>query len=113
MDPREGVDWASFRADNRIPAERAVKEEIILDEIVKAESLAVEDDAVMEEIQRLQGGGEEASTAAIAAQMRKEGSFDAMRQMMARQGALEYLKSHATIESVAGSPAIITEDSSA
>jgi trigger factor len=112
MDPREGVDWARFRADNRIPAERAVKEELILDEIVKAESLTVDDDAVLAEIERLQGGSE-ASTAAIAAQMRKEGSFDAMRRMMARQGALEYLKSHATIESVAGSPAIITEDSSA
>jgi trigger factor len=112
MDPREGVDWARFRADNRIPAERAVKEELVLDEIVKAESLAVDDDAVLAEIERMQGGSE-ASTAAIAAQMRKEGSFDAMRRMMARQGALEYLKSHATIESVAGSPTIITEDSSA
>jgi trigger factor len=112
MDPREGVDWASFRADNRIPAERSVKEELLLDQIIKAESIAVEDADVLAEIQRLQGG-EEASTAAIAAKMREEGSFDAMRQMMARQSALDYLKRHATIESVAGSPAIITEDSPA
>lgn len=112
MDPREGVDWASFRADNKIPAERAVKEELLLDQIVEVESIAIEDDDVLAEIQRLQGG-EEAATAAIAAKMREEGSFDPMRQMMARQGALDYLKSHATIESVAGSPAIITEDSSA
>jgi trigger factor len=112
MDPREGVDWASFRADNKIPAERSVKEELLLDEIIKAEEIAIEDADVLAEIQRLQGG-EEASTAAIAAKMREEGSFDAMRQMMARQGALDYLKRHATIESVAGSPTIITEDSSA
>ncbi len=112
MDPREGVDWASFRADNKIPAERAVKEELLLDQIIKVESIAIEDDDVLAEIQRLQGG-EETATTAIAAKMRQEGSFEAMRQMMARQGALDYLKHHATIESVAGSPAIITEDSSA
>jgi len=112
MDPREGVDWDSFRADNKIPAERAVKEELLLDQIIKAESIVIEDDDVLAEIQHLQGG-EETATNAIAAKMRQEGSFEAMRQMMARQGALEYLKRHATIESVAGSPAIITEDSSA
>jgi len=112
MDPREGVDWPSFRADNQIPAERAVKEELLLDHIIEAESIAIEDATVLEEIQRLQGG-EETATTAIAAKMKQEGSFEAMRQMMARQGALDYLKSHATIESVDESPARNTEDSPA
>lgn len=103
LDPSKSVDWNSFRADSLPHAERAVREEILLDHIVEAEDITIEDDAVVAEIERLQAAGP-ADTSTIVRKMRQDGSFERLRQMLARQGALECLKRHATIDSVAEEP---------
>lgn len=100
VDPRNSVDWASYRAENRPRAERAVTEEILLDGIAEAEGLAVEDADVLAEIERHQEGKPQGTTQRIAQQMRQDGSFDGLRRAMLRRRALDFVKSHATIDSV-------------
>ncbi|MFQ5742028.1 MAG: trigger factor [Acidobacteriota bacterium] len=99
IDPRHSIDWSSFRAENKAAAERAVKEELLLDRIAEAEKIEVEDTEVVAEIDHNQDEGQ-ASTATIVRQMRKEGSFESLRRLLARQRALDYMKHHATIDSV-------------
>ncbi len=104
IDPREAVDWAAYRAENRPHAERAVKEEILLDGIASTESLEVDDAEVLAEIESHQQGQPEGSAARVAQQMRKDGSFDGLRRAMLRRRALDFVKGHATIETVEASP---------
>lgn len=104
IDPRNSVDWAAYRAENRTHAERAVTEEILLDAIAAAEGLAVEDADVLAEIERHQEGKPQGTTQRIAQQMRQDGSFDGLRRALLRRRALELVKRHATIESVESSP---------
>ncbi len=104
VDPREAVDWAGYRTENRPHAQRAVTEEILLDGIAEAEGLAVEDNEVMEEIESHHEGQPEGSGARAAQQMRKDGTFDALRRAMLRRRALDFVKGHATIETVEASP---------
>jgi len=111
IDPRNSFDWAGYRADNLPHAQRAVSEEIALDGIVDAEGLEVEDAEVLAEIENQMGGQGEAATAALAQRMRKEGSFDGLRRAMLRRRALDFVKSHATIETVEVSPDATLESS--
>ena len=104
VDPRESVDWAGYRADNRPHAERAVTEEILLDGIATAEDLSVDDAEVLAEIESHHEGQPEGAGARLAQQMRKEGSFEALRRAMLRRRALDFVKAHATIENVEASP---------
>ena len=104
IDPRDSVDWAGYRADNRPHAERAVTEEILLDGIASAEGLEVDDADVLAEIESHHEGQPEGTGARLARQMRKDGSFEALRRAMLRRRALDFVKSHATIENVEASP---------
>lgn len=105
IDPRNSVDWAAYRAENRPHAVRAVTEELLLDGIARAEGLAVEDAEVLEEIERHQEGQPAGMGARIAQQMRQDGSFDGLRRAMLRRRALDFVKDHATIEDVEASTA--------
>jgi len=104
VDPRKSFDWAAYRADNLPHAQRAVSEEIALDGIIDAEGLEVEDADVLAEIQNQVGSQEEGAVATLAQRMRKEGSFEGLRRAMLRRRALDFVKSHATIETVEVSP---------
>ena len=104
VDPRSSVDWAGFRADNLPHARRAVSEEIILDGIAVAEEIKIEDSEVLAEIERHQEGQMDGAAATIAKQMRKDGSFEGLRHAMQRRRALDFVKTHATIETAEASP---------
>jgi trigger factor len=100
VDPRNSVDWAGYRTENRPHAERSVIEEILLDDIAEKEGIEVDDDAVMAEIESHQEGQPEGTGARLVQQMRQDGSFDGLRRAMLRRRALDWVKSHATIDSV-------------
>ncbi|MGD8815914.1 MAG: trigger factor [Acidobacteriota bacterium] len=104
VDPRHSVDWVAYRDENRPHARRAVTEEILLDAIADAEDLAVDDAEVMAEIEQHQEGQPEGVASRIAQQMRQDGSFDGLRRAMLRRRALDFVKSHATIDNVEASP---------
>ena len=97
IDPQYSVDWRSFRADREAAAERAVKEELLLDRIADAQEIEVDDPTVAEEIERHQSDGN-TPVSTIVQQMRKDGSFEGLRRLMVRQHALDYIRRHATIE---------------
>lgn len=104
VDPSNSVDWASYRAENRPMAERAVREEMLLDGIADAEDLSVDDGAVIAEIEEHQEGQPPGSAARVARQMRQDGSFEGLRRAMLRRRALDFVKRHATIETVEARP---------
>lgn len=109
VDPRNSVDWVSYRAENRPQTERAVTEEILLDGIAKAESISVEDAEVTAEIEKRQEGQPEGAATRVVQQMRQDGSFEGLRRAMTRRRALDFVKGHATIDSVEASPEPETE----
>jgi len=109
VDPRNSVDWVGYRAENRPHAERTVTEEILLDGIAEAESISVDDTDVVAEIEKHQQGQPEGAATRIVQQMRQDGSFDGLRRAMTRRRALDFVKGHATIDSVEASPESETE----
>jgi trigger factor len=109
VDPRKSVDWVSYRKENRPHAERAVTEEILLDGIAGAESISVDDAEVVAEIEKHQEGQPEGAATRVVQQMRQDGSFDGLRRAMLRRRALDFVKDHATIDSVEASPEPETE----
>ena len=111
IDPRTSFDWAGYRSDNLPHAERAVSEEIALDGIIDAEELEVEDAEVLAEIENQMGEQGEGAVATLTQRMRKEGSFEGLRRAMLRRRALDFVKSHATIETVEVSPDAAPESS--
>lgn len=104
VDPRNSVDWASYRAENRPMAERAVREEILLDSVAEAEGIEVEDAEVIAEVEQHQEGQPPGAAARVTQQMRQDGSFEGLRRAMLRRRALDFVKGHATIETVEASP---------
>ena len=104
IDPRTSMDWSRFRADNTADARRAVSEELLLDGIAAAENIEVAEDDVVAEIESHQEGQAEGGVAILAQQMRKDGSFEGLRRAMVRRRALDFVKQHATIETVEEAP---------
>ena len=97
IDPRKaGIDWEAFRADQRAPAEEAVKAMIVLDEVSRRESLQVDDADLDREVA---GYAERTgrTVAAVRAELEKDGALERMRTGMRRERAVEYLLSRATI----------------
>ncbi len=97
IDPRQaGIDWGAFREDQKGPAEEAVKAMIVLDEVARRESLAVSD----EDLDREVAGYAERSgrtTAAVRAQLEKDGELERLRTGLRRERAVDYLLSRVTI----------------
>jgi trigger factor len=97
IDPRKaGLDWETFRHDQRAPAEEAVKAMIVLDEVARRENLQVDD----ADLDREMAGYAERSgrtAAAVRAQLEKDGELERMRTGMRRERGVEYLLSRATI----------------
>ena len=100
VDPREAIDWAEFRAENRQRASDGIAEEMLLDRIADDEQIVVDDEAVTGEIrsQLAQSeGGNERSLPSVVQQMRKEGAYEGLRLTMRRRLALDHLQDRATI----------------
>ena len=101
IDPRGMIDWQAFRREQRGAAADGVAEEMLLDRIAEQEGIEVDDEAVREEIVRQLGereGGNPRPAAPVIQQMRKDGSFEALRLSLRRRRALEALRARATIE---------------
>ena len=97
IDPRKaGIDWTAFREEQRGPAEESVKAMIVLDEVARRESLAVND----EDLDREVGAYAERTgrpTAAVREELEREGELDRLRAGMRRERAVDYLLSRVTI----------------
>jgi trigger factor len=97
IDPRKaGIDWEAFRADQRAPAEEAVKAMIVLDEVARREDLAVGD----ADLEREVAGYAERSgrtAPAVRAQLEKDGELERVRTGLRRERAVDYLLSRVTI----------------
>jgi trigger factor len=99
IDPRQaGIDWEAFRKEQRPPAEEAVKAMIVLDEVGRREQLAVTDEELDREMEGFAGRSGR-STAAVRAQLEKDGELEHLRTGMRRERAVEFLLSRATIAS--------------
>lgn len=101
VDPREALDWNAFRREQRSGAEASLAEEMLLDQVAEEAEIEVDEDTVTAEIRRQvekSDGGQKRPVASVVQQMRKDGSFTAMRLSMRRRKALEHLRHHATIE---------------
>ncbi len=111
VDPREAIDWAEFRAENRQRASDGIAEEMLLDRIADDEEIIVDDGAVTGEIRsqlEQNEGGNERSLASVVQQMRKEGAFEGLRITMRRRLALDHLQDRATITDDGGENASVS-----
>ena len=105
IDPRNALDWRAFRQEQRGAASDSLAEEMLLDQVASDQEIDVDDDAVEEEIRtqvETREGGKARPVVSVIQQMRKDGSFDALRVTMRRRLALEHLRDHATIDSDSG-----------
>lgn len=101
VDPSEALDWRAFRREQRPNAQSSLADEMLLDRIAEDEGIEVSEETLNQEIQRqveLRDGGKERPVASVIQQMRKDGSYTAMRLSMRRRKALEHLRARATID---------------
>lgn len=98
VDPRTaGIDWAQFRESQRDPARASVASALALDEIVRREHLTVEPEEIDKEIERFaaQAGR---TTAAVRAQLEKEGGIARLITGLRREKAVDLALSRARIQ---------------
>lgn len=101
IDPRQGIDWGAFRAEQHTAAVESLAEEMLLDAFAREQGVAVDDETVVAEIRsqwERSEGGKSRPLPSIVQQMRKEGAFENLRLTMARRSALERLRARASIE---------------
>lgn len=111
VDPRNALDWGAWRRENRVGAEQALAEELLLDRFASDEEIEVEDEVVNAEITtQLENseGGKSRPLASVVQQMRKDGSYEGLRITMRRRLALERLRGRATIDSDGGENASVS-----
>jgi trigger factor len=97
IDPRQtGIDWKAFREEQRGAAEESVKAMIVLDEVARRESLAVNDEDLDREVAAYAGRAGR-TTAAVREDLDREGELDRLRTGMRRERAVDYLLSRVTI----------------
>jgi trigger factor len=97
IDPRKaGLDWEAFRKDQRDPAEDAVRAMIVLDEVARREGLAVSDEDLEREVARFAERSGRTS-AAVRAQLEKDGELDRLRTGLRRERSVEFALSRVTI----------------
>ncbi|HJO04757.1 MAG TPA: trigger factor [Acidobacteriota bacterium] len=111
VDPREAINWAEFRAENRERASDGIADEMLLDRIADDEQLVVDDEQVTAEIRsqlEQSEGGNERPLPSVVQQMRKEGAFEGLRITMRRRFALDHLQDRATITQDGGENASVS-----
>jgi trigger factor len=97
VDPRQaGIDWSQFREAQREPARASVASAIALDEIARREQIAVAPDEIEREIERFAAQAGRTS-AAIRAQLEKEGGIARLTTGLRREKAVDLALSRATI----------------
>lgn len=105
IDPEEALDWRSFRQEHRAGAEESLAEELLLDAVADELEIEVEDTVVQgrvkEQLDKSEGG-KRRPFPAVVQQMRKDGSFEALRATLRRRSALDAIRQRATIESDSG-----------
>ncbi|MGE0454630.1 MAG: trigger factor [Vicinamibacteria bacterium] len=98
IDPsKAGVDWRQYRDGQRESATRAVRADILLDEIARRESVSVSEAELDAEVARLAERARR-SKDAMRAQLEKEGDLDALRGRLREDKVLELLKASATLD---------------
>ena len=95
VDPRKaGIDWGQFREAQREPARNAVASALTLDEIARREQIMVTPEDVDKEIERFATRAGR-TTAALRAQMEKEGSISRLYTGLRREKAVDLTMSRA------------------
>jgi trigger factor len=97
VDPRQaGIDWAQFREAQREPARASVASALVLDEIARREQLTVSAEDVDKEIEQfaVRAGR---TTAALRAQLEKEGGVGRLHTGLRREKAVDLALSRARI----------------
>jgi trigger factor len=97
IDPRRtSIDWEAFRKNQRDPAVEAVRGALMLDEVARREGLAVTEADVEREVERFaERAGR--TTAAVRAQLEKEGGLARLHAGLRRDRAVDFLLTRATI----------------
>jgi trigger factor len=95
IDPRQAnIDWAQFREAQREPARDAVAGALVLDEIARRENLVVAQEDLDKEIEQFAARSGR-TTAAVRAQLEKEGGIARLTAGLRREKAVDYAMSRA------------------
>lgn len=97
IDPRRlDIDWARVRRQQRQPAERDVRVQLLLDQIAEAEAMEVSEAELDQEIARVAQQSSQ-TVAAVRARLTTEGGLDRMRRAIRSDKAVEFLRTHVRI----------------
>ena len=97
MDPRTAnIDWNSLRDEQRAPALETVRGTMVLDEVVRRESLTISEEDLEREI-KVYAERLEQTPAAVRAKLDRDNGIDALSGGLRREKAIDFLLSHATI----------------
>jgi trigger factor len=97
VDPRKAdIDWAAFRQAQQEPAKDSVASALVLDEVAQREGLTVSEAEIEAELSRF-GERTGRTTAAVRAQLEKDGGISRLATGLRREKAVDFLRSRATI----------------
>ena len=97
VDPRTAnIDWNSLRDEQRAPALETVRGTMVLDEVVRRESLTISEEDLEREI-KVYAERLEQTPAAVRAKLDRDNGIDALSGGLRREKAIDFLLSHATI----------------
>jgi trigger factor len=97
VDPRKAdIDWAAFRQAQQEPARDSVASALVLDEVAQREGLTVTESEIEAELSRF-GERTGRTTAAVRAQLEKDGGISRLATGLRREKAVDFLRSRATM----------------
>lgn len=97
IDPmRAQIDWEQFRTEQREPAVNTVKCMLILDEIARREKLAVSDEELDAELEKVAAGANQPIDA-IRQRLEKEGAIGRVYAGLRREKAIDFAIGNATV----------------
>jgi trigger factor len=97
VDPRKAeIDWAAFRQGQQDAARDSVASALVLDEVAQREGLTVSESEIEAELSRF-GERTGRTTAAVRAQLEKDGGISRLATGLRREKAVDFLRSRATI----------------
>ena len=92
------IDWAAFRQGQQDAARDSVASALVLDEVAQREGLSVSEPEIEAELSRF-GERTGRTTAAVRAQLEKDGGISRLATGLRREKAVDFLRSRATIVS--------------
>ena len=97
VEPRKAdIDWAAFRQAQQEPARDSVASALVLDEVAQREGLTVSEAEIEAELSRF-GERTGRTTAAVRAQLEKDGGISRLATGLRREKAVDFLRSRATM----------------